>query len=157
MRRHGTTFALVLFLLGTLASESVLARGSGRGGGSQGAGFHGGGHRGGGFDGRGHWRGGFHGGKQFHDGRGPVGVFVGAPVVFGGWTYVSPYYYFPPAYYYPPAPYPPTYIEQGGGQPVPPAPAYYWYYCPDAKAYYPYVKECLGGWQQIVPQAPPPS
>jgi hypothetical protein len=153
MRRLGATFALVLLLLGTLASESVLARGNGRGGGSlgagfhgggtHGAGFHGGGHRRGGFDGGGHRRGGLHGGKHFDRSHGRVGVFVGAPVVFGGWAYASPNYYFPPAYYYPAAPYyPPTYIEQGDGQPVPPAPAY-WYYCPDAKAYYPYVKECL--------------
>ena len=98
-----------------------------------------------------------HGGKHFH---GRVGVFVGAPVVFGGWAYASPYYYYPrPAYYYPWAPYyPPAYIEQGYGRPVPeqqPAPGY-WYYCPDAKAYYPYIKECPGGWQQVVPEPPPP-
>ena len=27
-----------------------------------------------------------------------------------------------------------------------------WYYCRDAKAYYPYVRECPSGWQQVVPQ-----
>lgn len=170
MRRLGATFALMLFLLGVLASESVLARGGGRGGGSHGAGFHGGGSQGTGFHGGGHRRGGFHGGgqrggsfhggKHFHHGHGRVGVFISAPVIFGGWAYASPYYYPPPTYYYPSTPYyPPTYIEQGNGQPVPeqqPASAY-WYYCPDAKAYYPYVKECPGGWQQVLPQAPPPS
>jgi len=26
-----------------------------------------------------------------------------------------------------------------------------WYYCSDAKAYYPYVRECLSSWQQVVP------
>jgi FKBP-type peptidyl-prolyl cis-trans isomerase FkpA len=26
-----------------------------------------------------------------------------------------------------------------------------WYYCSDAKAYYPYVRECPSGWQQVVP------
>ncbi len=86
-------------------------------------------------------------------------MFVGAPVVFGGWAYASPYYYPFPAYYYPPAPYyPPTYIEQGVQAPEPQrqlAPAY-WYYCPDAKAYYPYVRECPGGWQQVAPQPQPP-
>ena len=86
MRRLGVTFALALFLLGTLASEFALARGGGRGGGSHGAGAHGGGHRGGGF----------HGGKHFHPGHGRVGVFIGAPVVFGGWPYAWPYYYPPP-------------------------------------------------------------
>jgi FKBP-type peptidyl-prolyl cis-trans isomerase FkpA len=31
--------------------------------------------------------------------------------------------------------------------------ASFWYYCSDAKAYYPYVRECPSGWQQVVPQA----
>jgi hypothetical protein len=159
MRRLGVTFALALFLLGTLASEFALARGGGRGGGSHGTGAHGGGHRGGGFHGGKHFHHG-HGGKHFHQGRGRVGVFIGAPLVFGGWGYPSPFYY-PPPVYYPSAPYyPPTYIERGNGETLPqqqqPAPAY-WYYCPDAKAYYPYVKDCPGGWQQVVPQPPPPS
>ena len=26
-----------------------------------------------------------------------------------------------------------------------------WYYCSDAKAYYPYVRECSSGWRQVVP------
>jgi hypothetical protein len=48
---------------------------------------------------------------------------------------------------------PPTdYIQQ---EPAPPQQAY-WYYCQSAGAYYPYVKECPGGWTQVVPQAPPP-
>ena len=162
MRRLGVTFALALFLLGTLASEFALARGGGRGGGSHGAGAHGGGHRGGGGKHFHHGHGGkhFHHGKHFHPGHGRVGVFIGAPVIFGGWPYAWPYYY-PPPVYYPSAPYyPPAYIERGNGQPVPqqeqPAPAY-WYYCPDAEAYYPYVTECRGGWQQVAPQPPPPS
>ncbi|HET7160447.1 MAG TPA: hypothetical protein VFI62_15715 [Burkholderiales bacterium] len=31
----------------------------------------------------------------------------------------------------------------------------YWY-CLDAKAYYPEVTRCPGGWQQVVPRNPPP-
>jgi hypothetical protein len=31
-----------------------------------------------------------------------------------------------------------------------------WYYCNDAKAYYPHVRECPSGWLQVVPQAAPP-
>jgi hypothetical protein len=170
MRWAGATFALVLFLLGILASESVFARGGGRGGGSHGAGFHGGGHRGAGFHGGNfHHGGGFHGGKHFHHGagfhggkhfhhggfhhgHGRVGVFIGAPVVLGGLAHTWPYYP-PPPYYYPAAPYyPPTYVEQG--VPQQPAPLY-WYYCPNTNAYYPYVKECPGGWQQVAPQPPP--
>ena len=64
-----------------------------------------------------------------------------------------------PGSYYEPAPVvvvpaePQVYIEQGdvvaeqepdGGQ--------YWYYCRNAKNYYPYVKECPGGWQKVPPQ-----
>jgi hypothetical protein len=82
-----------------------------------------------------------------------IGVFIGAPVY--------PRVYFPVPYYYP-APYyhpsafmapPPTYIEQGGAEAAP-EPGY-WYYCTDAKAYYPYVKQCPGGWQRVAPSPPP--
>jgi hypothetical protein len=27
----------------------------------------------------------------------------------------------------------------------------YWYYCVDAKAYYPYTQQCPGGWLKVVP------
>jgi hypothetical protein len=86
------------------------------------------------------------------------GVFVGAPLYWPGYypPYYSPYYY-PP--YYPPVvtvpAAPPTYIEQNGPQTQSaPAPqqSNWWYYCADAKAYYPYVKECPAGWQRVSPQ-----
>jgi hypothetical protein len=48
-------------------------------------------------------------------------------------------------------PGPTEYIQQA---PAPPAQAY-WYYCANAGAYYPYVKDCPGGWMQVVPPAPP--
>jgi len=32
------------------------------------------------------------------------------------------------------------------------APGAYWYYCPAARAYYPYVSQCPGGWMQVVPR-----
>lgn len=89
-----------------------------------------------------------------HRGHVRFGVFIGAP--FYPW-YPPPYYY-PYSYYpYPPAVVtvpsgPPVYIEQGGGQP---APQSYWYYCAESKTYYPYVKECPGGWQRVSPQPPP--
>ena len=89
--------------------------------------------------------------------------------------YYSPYYY-PPAYYPPvvlappvyitPAP-PPVYVEQPPVQQ--PAPMYQpqmelapqpgsqpstnvWYYCNESQTYYPYVKQCPAGWQQVTPQ-----
>ena len=55
----------------------------------------------------------------------------------------------PPVYYYPPAP---TYIEQYPGVPGPQSQD--WYYCPNQGAYYPYVKDCPGGWQRVLPQQP---
>ncbi len=72
-----------------------------------------------------------HGGHFHHHAR--VGVFVGVPV------FAPLYYPPPPPYYY----YPPAVVEPS-----------YWYYCADSKAYYPYVQDCLGGWQQVVPQPP---
>ena len=106
-----------------------------------------------------------HGGVRF-------GVMIG-PYWGGPWPYPSPHYY--PPYYYPPYYYPPhyayppvvierpapqVYIEQPqapAAPPLPPAPvaaapANYWYYCAAAQGYYPYVKECPGGWQKVLPQ-----
>ncbi len=85
-----------------------------------------------------------------HGGRVHFGFAFGGPVYPAPW-YPAPYYY-PPAYYYPPvvvrpAP-PPSYIEQNETADD------YWYYCAASKAYYPYVKECPGGWQRVAPQPP---
>jgi hypothetical protein len=48
-------------------------------------------------------------------------------------------------------------------QPAPPyAPGYapssvqYWYFCPAANAYYPYVPSCPSGWQAVLATPPPP-
>jgi hypothetical protein len=82
-------------------------------------------------------------------------VFIG----FGPW-WGPPW----PAYYPYPYPYPqPVIIEreppvyvQGPSAPAEPQP-YYWYYCEASKTYYPYVKECPGGWLKVVPPAAPPT
>jgi hypothetical protein len=66
--------------------------------------------------------------------------------------YPAPYYY-PPAPYYPPAvaaPAPQQYIEAVPQQ-VPAQPQGSWYYCAESKSYYPYVRACPGGWQQVAP------
>lgn len=97
-----------------------------------------------------------HGPRHHARSRVHFGVFIGAPAF---WYYPPPYYYYPPAYYYPPvvaAPAsPPVYIERGDARPAPEQAQGYWYYCPEAKAYYPYVKQCAGGWQRVAPQPPP--
>ena len=90
-----------------------------------------------------------------HGGNTSFGVFIGAPAYW-----YSPYYY--PPYYPPDYPplvaepsSPPTYIEQGEVQSAPSHPhSNWWYYCANAKAYYPYVKECPAGWQRVAPQPP---
>ena len=125
--------ALAVVLAGSIASGSALARG-GRGG------WHGGGHHGG-----------------FGVGLG-LGLFIGAPLLWGG-GYYGPSYYYPPAYPYPsyPANSPPVYIEQGYPAPAAaPAPSqtFWWYYCVESRSYYPYVRQCPGGWQRVAPQPP---
>ena len=94
----------------------------------------------------------FHPGFHRHSG---FGLYFGLP--FYSYPYYSyPYYrdpfYYP--YYYPPVvtvpQTPPVYIERS-----PPItreyPAGYWYYCGNPEGYYPYVKECPEGWQQVEP------
>jgi hypothetical protein len=96
------------------------------------------------------------------------GVYIGGPAYWYPPYYYPPYYppYYP-AYGYPPAVVapsaPPVYVEQAGGAPAAAPPqsqsasqsppqSGWWYYCGEAKAYYPYVKECPTGWQRIAPQ-----
>lgn len=75
----------------------------------------------------------------------------GPRVIIDPWF---PLYYPPPPVIVQPAPvyHPPeVYIQQ---QPAPPEQGY-WYYCESARAYYPYVKECPGGWMKVLPQPAP--
>jgi hypothetical protein len=101
-----------------------------------------------------------HGGyRHYHGGpRTSVGIVVGAPL-YWGWGYYPPYYapyYYPP--YYAPAVVsrqePTTYIERGDAAAAAGPTRDYWYYCPEAQAYYPYVKQCAKGWQRVNPQPP---
>ena len=80
------------------------------------------------------------------------GVVIGAP--FYPWYY-PPYYYYPPAVVAVPAA-PTTYIEKDSPRAAP-SQRSYWYYCEASKTYYPYVKECPGGWLRVVPQTTPPA
>jgi len=104
-------------------------------------------------------------------GRVGVGVYVGPGWGWGpgwgpGWYPYGPYY--APGYYpgYYPAPAvvaappaePPQYIEQGSdGNPTVTdgsSPNAWWYHCARPEGYFPYVKECPGGWQREQPHAP---
>lgn len=80
---------------------------------------------------------------------------------FGWWWIVAGTWYFYPAPIYPyPNPYvPPPLVVQTYPPPAPPpgpAPVQYWYYCPAAGGYYPYVPSCPEGWQRV-PVTPSPS
>jgi len=143
--------AIVLF---AIALPCYAAESGGHGGGHGGSGDRGGGHggsHGGGHDGgRGH--GSFSGSIWFGPGWGPWWWGPGYP-------YYYPYSYYPYGYnpyYYGESPVvvreqPPAYVQ--------PAPReeeeYYWYFCPDSRNYYPYVKKCPGGWLRVVPSQTP--
>ena len=114
-------------------------------------GYYGGGYRG--YHGGGYHGGGWYGGTRVYIGGG-VGWW-GWPGWWGPgywgsgwWGAPYPYYAAPPVVV---QPEPTTYIQQ---EPAPPADAY-WYYCEQARAYYPYVKACPGGWMKVVPQSAP--
>src|SRR5262245_18067553 len=81
-----------------------------------------------------------------------LGFNFGVPV-YAPWypAHYYPYYYYPPApvYVSPPAPTP--YVERHDAAPEPLAPSM-WYFCRDSNAYYPYVKQCPGGWQRVPAQ-----
>lgn len=101
-----------------------------------------------------------HGGHHAHGGyyRGGVGVSIGIPIGWPYWGYGYPYYGGYPYGGYPPqvvvVPQGPTsYVEQPRIEAAPEV-AGYWYYCAGAAAYYPYVKECPGGWQRVSPRPP---
>jgi hypothetical protein len=90
----------------------------------------------------------FAGGGHGH-GRVVLGFNFGFPV------YAPWYYYPPPAYYYPPAPVyvsppaPTQYVERSD---TAPEGAGTWYFCRESNAYYPYVKQCPGGWTRVPAQ-----
>ena len=136
MWKTRTVTALVLILFSAVVSGPVLAAGApGRGGSPGGGGWHGAPYH--------------YGGPRFS-----YGIYLGAP----WFPYYGPPYYYAP-YYYPPAvvapAYPPAYVEQGAVQAAPPqAQGNWWYYCEDVKNYYPYVRECPGGWVRVPPQPP---
>lgn len=111
------------------------------------------------------------------------GVFLNFGVPWPGY-WAPRYYYPPPAYYYDDYYVPPSrviierrselqYVEKSDveGTPAPstdqataaaPAPSQvkptnWWYWCESSKKYYPYVKECTGGFERVPPQPVPPA
>jgi hypothetical protein len=131
--------ALVVLLAALLSLPALAGRG-GSGGRSGGWGHAGssGGHF---FSGRHFVPGGHFAGGHFFRPR-SAAVFFGVGIPF--YAYYPPplpyYYDYPPAYSAPPAAIP----QQQG----------YWYFCPSANAYYPYVQQCPEGWQAVAPVPP---
>jgi hypothetical protein len=105
------------------------------------------------------YRGGYYYGHGGYYGRAYPGVGFGLYLGGPGWW--GPGYYYPPPYYaYPPAVVtvpasPPVYVERGDPQAAPAPEQNWWYYCANPAGYYPYVKQCPGGWQRVAPQPPP--
>ena len=129
MRR--TLWALVMLAVLVAATDSAFARrGGGRGGGSRGG----------------------HSGHSGHSGahhHAPARVAVG-----GGFAY-SPWYLAPRIPYVAPEPsYPIYYVEKGALEDQTGLAPTYWYFCPEANAYYPEILSCPQGWEQFVSQAP---
>lgn len=85
------------------------------------------------------------------------GVWIGPG--WGGWgpwwggAPAYPYYY---DYYWAP----PVVDQEQSPVYVQPTPQVeeqsYWYFCPDSRNYYPYVKRCPSGWLKVVPPPAPP-
>jgi hypothetical protein len=68
----------------------------------------------------------------------------------GWWWVVAGTWYFYPRPVYPyPDPYIPPAVVVQPAPPVAPPPAQYWYYCPSANNYYPYIASCPEGWQSV--------
>jgi len=142
--------AMLILLVTFLSMQPANARGGGAYGG-----------------GRGGWGGGHYGGYGHGYGygyyRGYGYGWWGYPYGWGypyWWNY--PYYPYNGPYYYEGYGEPPPVLPQGvtppakSGQQQPS----YWHFCQDPEGYYPYVKDCPGGWMTVVPPKPnaaPPS
>ena len=151
--------ATIAMLALALAPQAANAFGNGGGhsggggGGHSSGGAHSSGHVGG-FSGHssgawgghawsgrpGGWDGWHH--HHFHD-----GVFFD----FGYWgPYGDPWWGWNYPYYYAPS-YPAYAVPDTTAVPSAPPPPDYWYYCPSAKAYYPYVPQCPVPWVPVRP------
>lgn len=98
-----------------------------------------------------------------HAARWHVGVFMGVP---GPYYYPAvpvvpaPYYYAPPVLVQPAEP--DVYIERQQTATMPEeatgpgSSGGTWWYCTASKTYYPYVKDCPSGWQEVPATPPPP-
>lgn len=139
-----------LFAGSPVLADRPSGGGDHKGGYNQGSGHYSGYYHGGGNHGGGYYRGGYYRGGGYYYGP-SFGLSIGSPWYFSPYYYPYGYpYYYP--YYYPPAvtipSEPQEYIEKPRSEEQPDLTGV-WYYCPESKTYYPYVKECPGGWQTV--------
>ena len=101
-----------------------------------------------------------HGGAHYKAGYGRGygwghhrGHYHRGPRYFWSGSIVIPWY--PYSYHAPP----PVIIQKEPQVYVQPEQAEenYWYYCPDPQGYYPYIRQCEGGWMKVVPDTTPPN
>lgn len=91
------------------------------------------------------WAGGHHHHHHHRHHGAHWGLYVGVPLglaLYGA----SSLYQAPPPVVVRPAPQ--VYIEQPTFRAPPQT---YWYFCSNPQGYYPYVAQCPGGWQRVLP------
>jgi hypothetical protein len=88
--------------------------------------------------------------RRGHRSHSHFGLHIGVPLF---WNWPPPYYAYPPPVVVAPSP-PPVYIERGYDDAAPAGGQGYWYYCRGPEGYYPYVRECPGGWERVATTPP---
>ncbi|MDW8469172.1 MAG: hypothetical protein RML56_09615 [Burkholderiales bacterium] len=87
-----------------------------------------------------------------HHGHVRIRVVIGTPVVVYRWIPPPPPRYVvlhpPPRGWVATAP---VYVARDADRAAA-GDSWWYYYCPQARAYYPYVRHCPGGWQRVPPQ-----
>jgi len=96
-----------------------------------------------------------HGGRFDHF---SFGFNLGYPGFYGGYGFYDPFFYPPVAVpMVPPVivqQAPPVYIQQQEAPAAVYQQTYDWYYCQNPEGYYPYVRQCPGGWVRVDPRPP---
>lgn len=90
----------------------------------------------------------------WHDGR--SGWWWGVGELGLLYWYAEPFYPYPPLVSEIVVESPAVVVQPSAAAPLAAPPAK-WYWCESLRTYYPYVKECPGGWVETDPDTPPPS
>ena len=140
------TLAAALALTLAFPASAALAQS-----GHHGGGHYSGGHYGGGRYSSGHYGGGHYGHGYY--GHGYYGGWYGGYYFNPFWPLYYPYSSYPPSYDDGDSDYPHVYGPPPSEQPAP-GTGHNWFFCKESNGYYPYVKSCPNGWQQVSPEPP---